>query len=111
MFRTLTLLTGLTFGCSALAAADTPDISTFMQIGASSLAGVNWQDGTMYFTSSMSGKNQVYRYMGEDEWPWQLSVFDEGINDFTLSHNGQWGVIRASIGGSEQGQLFLMNTL
>jgi len=89
--------------------AEMPDIGTFMQIGSSSLSAVDWETGTMYFTSGMSGKNQVYRYMGDDEWPWQLSLFDDGINNFYLSESGKWGIIRASVGGSEQGQLYLMN--
>ncbi len=89
--------------------AQNPDIGTFMQIGSSGMTGVDWETGEMYFTSGMSGKTQVYRHMGDNEWPWQLSLFEDGINSFYLSESGRWGIIRASVGGSEQGQLYLMD--
>ncbi|MFQ5607686.1 MAG: TolB family protein, partial [Candidatus Zixiibacteriota bacterium] len=86
-----------------------PDMSTFIQIGGCGLAGLNWQGDGMYFTSSMSGKSQVFRHMGKHQWPWQLTVFSDGIDGFTLSEDGKWGIVRASVGGSEQSQLYLMN--
>jgi len=100
----LTLALSLATLCPSSVDAGQPDIGTFMQIGSSGLAATDWDSGTMYFISGMSGKTQVYRYMGDDEWPWQLSLFEDGINSFYLSESGKWGIIRASVGGSEQGQ-------
>jgi dipeptidyl aminopeptidase/acylaminoacyl peptidase len=105
----LAIVVSLVQLCPSDVNAGPPDIGTFMQIGSSGLAGVDWESGNMYFTSGMSGKAQVYRHMGDDEWPWQLSLFEDGINSFYLSESGRWGIIRASVGGSEQGQLYLMD--
>ncbi|MBD3331910.1 prolyl oligopeptidase family serine peptidase [candidate division GN15 bacterium] len=86
-----------------------PDIATFLQIGANSPAGVNWDDGTVYITSSISGSNQVYR-INEHGWPYQLTTFEDGIDYFILNHAGDLAIVGADVGGSEQSQLYLMDT-
>lgn len=86
-----------------------PDIGTFLQIGNCSPAGLNWDDGTVYFRSSMSGTSQIYR-LTEDGWPYQLTTFEDGIDFFTLNYAGDAGIIGASVGGSEQSQLYLLDT-
>ncbi len=86
-----------------------PDIATFLQIGGSSPSGVSWDGKDIYFTTSMSGVSQVYRLTAEG-WPYQLSTFEDGIDFFTLSYNGELAIVGASIGGSEQSQLYLMDT-
>lgn len=86
-----------------------PDISTFMKIGGNSPLAQTWDGGTVFFTSSMSGSRQVYR-ITEEGWPYQLSLFDDGIDFFTLSWGGDMAIVGASVGGSEQSQLFLMDT-
>ncbi|MEA3297353.1 MAG: hypothetical protein U9R56_05765, partial [candidate division Zixibacteria bacterium] len=86
-----------------------PDIATFLQIGGNYPAGYSWDGKDVYFTSSMSGVSQVYR-INEHGWPYQLTTFEDGIDYFVLSYNGQMAIIGASIGGSEQSQLYLMDT-
>jgi len=86
-----------------------PDIATFLNIGGCVPAGYSWDGYDVYFQSSMSGASQVYR-INQEGWPYQISTFEDGIDFFTLSHNGQLAVVGASVGGSEQSQLFLMDT-
>jgi dipeptidyl aminopeptidase/acylaminoacyl peptidase len=86
-----------------------PDIATFLQIGGCRPAGYSWDGKDVYFTSSMSGAPQVYR-INEHGWPYQLTTFEDGIDFFVLSHNGKLAIVGASTGGSEQSQLYLMDT-
>ncbi len=86
-----------------------PDIATFMQIGGNYISGYSWDGKDVYFTSRSSGASQVYR-LTEDGWPYQLTMFEDGLDFFTLSHNGATAIVGASIGGSEQSQLYLMDT-
>ncbi|HVP06498.1 MAG TPA: hypothetical protein VMS71_01550, partial [Candidatus Acidoferrum sp.] len=86
-----------------------PDIATFLQIGGSTPVGYSWDGKDAFFTSSMSGANQVYR-LTETGWPYQLSTFPDGIDFFTLSWGGYMAVLGASVGGSELSQLYLMDT-
>jgi dipeptidyl aminopeptidase/acylaminoacyl peptidase len=86
-----------------------PDIATFLQIGANSPAGVCWDDGTIFITSGASGATQVYRLTPEG-WPYQLTMFEDGISFFELSHAGHLAIVGADVGGSEQSQLYLMDT-
>ena len=86
-----------------------PDIGTFLQIGANSPDGYSWDGKDVYFRSSMSGAPQVYRITDEG-WPYQLTTFEDGIDFFTLSHSGAMAIVGASVGGSEQSQLYLTDT-
>lgn len=86
-----------------------PDIGTFLQIGANSPAGMSWDGKKVFFRSSASGASQVYR-ITENGWPYQLSTFTDGIDFFVLSYNSEMAIVGASIGGSEQSQLYLMDT-
>ncbi|MEW5994741.1 MAG: S9 family peptidase [Candidatus Zixiibacteriota bacterium] len=98
---------------SAVTVLDTgryiPDIATFLQIGGCSPAGYSWDGKDVYFTSSMSGVSQVYR-VNEHGWPYQLTVFEDGIDFFNLSYSGKLAIVGASTGGSEQSQLYVMDT-
>jgi dipeptidyl aminopeptidase/acylaminoacyl peptidase len=85
-----------------------PDIGTFLQIGQASPAGYSWDGQTVFFTSSMSGAPQVYR-INKEGWPYQLSTFEDGIDFFVLDWGGTMAVVGASVGGSEQSQLYLMD--
>ena len=85
-----------------------PDIATFMLIGANTPTGYSWDGNDVYFLSSMTGAKQVFR-LSDGGWPHQLTTFEDGIDFFTLSHNGTMAVVGASIGGSEQSQLFLVD--
>lgn len=86
-----------------------PDIGTFLNIGGISPAGYSWDGKDVYFRSGMSGASQVYR-ITEDSWPYQLTTFEDGIDFFTLSYDGTMAIVGASTGGSEQSQLYLMDT-
>ncbi|MFQ6113173.1 MAG: TolB family protein, partial [bacterium] len=86
-----------------------PDIATFLQIGGCRPAGYSWDGKDVFFTSSMSGTPQVYR-INEYGWPYQLTTFEDGIDFFTLSYSGKLAIVGASTGGSEQSQLYLMDS-
>ncbi len=86
-----------------------PDIGTFMQIGANSPAGYSWDGKDVYISSSMSGAPQIYRLTREG-WPYQLTTFEDGIDFFNLSNSSDKSIVGASVGGSEQSQLYLMDT-
>jgi dipeptidyl aminopeptidase/acylaminoacyl peptidase len=86
-----------------------PDIATFLQIGGCYPNGYSWDGRDVYFGSSMSGATQVYRITGDD-WPYQLTTFEDGIESFTLSYNGGMAIIGASVGGDENAQLYLLDT-
>jgi dipeptidyl aminopeptidase/acylaminoacyl peptidase len=87
-----------------------PSIATFLQIGGNSIAGYSWDGSKVFFVSSMSGAAQVYR-INKEGWPYQLSAFPDGIDFFVLSHNADLGIVGASVGGSEQSQLYLMDAM
>ena len=86
-----------------------PDIATFLQIGGCSPAGYSWDGKDVYFTSAMSGVSQVYR-IDDHGWPYQLTTFEDGIDFFAPSYNTKLAIIGASTGGSEESQLYLMDT-
>jgi len=85
-----------------------PDIGTFLKIGAADSPDFNETTGVLYFSSDISGVNQIHR-INDDGWPYQLTVFDDGIDYFYISPDGQLAIVGASTGGSEQAQLFLMD--
>ena len=86
-----------------------PDIATFMQVGACTPSGYTWDGKGVFFTSSMSGASQVYR-LNETGWPYQLTVFEDGVDFFSLNYGGDMAIVGASVGGSEQSQLYLTDT-
>ncbi len=85
-----------------------PDIATFLLIGDNDPAGVSWDGSKVFFISEMSGVKQVYRITDEG-WPYQITTFDDGIDFFRLSHNARMAIVGASVGGSEQSQLYLVD--
>ncbi|MFZ5980906.1 MAG: S9 family peptidase [Candidatus Zixiibacteriota bacterium] len=86
-----------------------PDIATFLQIGGITPAGYSWDGQDVYINSSMSGANQIYR-INQHGWPYQLTTFEDGIDFFQLCWGGDMAIVGASVGGSEQSQLYLMDT-
>ncbi len=86
-----------------------PDIATFLMIGSSGSPGFSPSTGEFYFTNvKLSGANQLYR-LTEDGWPYRLTFFDDGIDDYTLSPDGSQAIVLASAGGSEQSQLYWLD--
>ena len=86
-----------------------PDIGTFMQIGAASEPTVSADGSRVFFNSFMSGVDQVYEILPSG-WPYQLTVFEDGIDFYQPSYSGERIVVGASIGGSEQSDFYLLNT-
>jgi dipeptidyl aminopeptidase/acylaminoacyl peptidase len=86
-----------------------PDIGTFMKIGSCGSPYINKTTGEVLFRSSMTGASQLYRITKEG-WPYQLTLFDDGIDWYSLSYDGKWAIVGASKGGSEQSQLYLLDT-
>ncbi len=88
--------------------AELPDIATFMKIGSATPAGVSWDGDNVFIRTSMSGAPQIHHL--RNGWPYQLTTFEDGVDFFSLSWGGNLAIVGASIGGSEQSQLFLMET-
>jgi dipeptidyl aminopeptidase/acylaminoacyl peptidase len=85
------------------------DIGTFMKIGYVSSPAIGNKNGDLFFIGSISGVDQVYR-LTDEGWPYQLTVFDDGINWYKLSYAGDKAIVGASRGGTEDTQLYLMDT-
>ncbi len=86
-----------------------PPIETFMQIGSATGGQITENGSMLFFSTSSSGVDQVYRLMPSG-WPYQMTVFTDGIDFFKVSPTGRWVVVGASVGGSEQADLFLIDT-
>ncbi len=86
-----------------------PDIATFLQIGYNTPLGCSWDGQKVFFETHMTGAPQVFR-LTDDGWPYQLTTFEDGADFFRLSNNAQMGIVGASVGGSEQSQLYLLDT-
>jgi dipeptidyl aminopeptidase/acylaminoacyl peptidase len=86
-----------------------PSIETFMQIGSVTRPQITADGSTIFFETSMSSVDQVYRLMPSG-WPYQMTVFTDGIDFFKISPSGARVVVGASVGGSEQSDLFLIET-
>jgi len=109
-------LWSLAAGSSAIAsgeaAADSvniPSIETFMKIGGASGPQISEDGSLVFFESWMSGVTQVYKRLPSG-WPYQLTLFDDGIDFYRVSYSGKWMVVGASVGGSEQSDLYLIST-
>jgi len=86
-----------------------PDIETFMQIGYAGAPQMPREGGRLYFTSNSSGVSQIYRLDLTDRWPYQLTVFPEGVDFYSLSPTGDYLVAGVSRGGDENAQLWLID--
>lgn len=89
---------------------DDPSIAQFIKMrwpGRVSLA----PDRTLYYVYNPDGINQLYKVApGKTQKDAvKLTDFEDGIGGYSLSDDGQWIGITASVGGSEQADLFLMN--
>jgi dipeptidyl aminopeptidase/acylaminoacyl peptidase len=86
-----------------------PDIETFIQIGSAGAPQLTPDGRTLYFTSTASGVNQIYRLDSQDRWPYQLTVFTEGVDFYSLSPDGKTIVCGVSEGGNENAQLWRLD--
>lgn len=85
-----------------------PDIETFMKIGYASSPYISNTTGDIFFKTAMSGISQMYRLTVEG-WPYQLTIFDDGIEWYDVSPGGHKAIVGASIGGNEDAQLYLLD--
>jgi dipeptidyl aminopeptidase/acylaminoacyl peptidase len=97
------------FGIDILTEKYIPDIGTFMKIGRAISPSMGNTNDELFFVTPMSGVKQVYRLL-PDGWPYQLTLFDDGIDWYRLSYAGDKAIVGASVGGSEDAQLYLMDT-
>jgi len=86
-----------------------PDIETFMKIGWTSSPDISKDGRRVFFQTGFTGVTQLYR-LTADGWPYQLTMFPDGIDWYVLSHSSDLAIIGASVGGSEQSQLHLLDT-
>jgi dipeptidyl aminopeptidase/acylaminoacyl peptidase len=103
------LVSSIGFGQSEPEPVPTPSIETFMQIGSASTGQITHDGSMIFFETSISGVDQVYRLLPSG-WPYQMTVLVDGIDFYRISPSGALIVVGASVGGSEQADLFLMNT-
>lgn len=71
-------------------------------------------DGTVYVRDWPDGIFQVYRREageGPDSTGSKLTSFDDGISGFSLSPDGKLMLVSASIGGSEQNDIFKVDPI
>jgi len=87
-----------------------PDVETFLQIGSVGSPSISRDGQQIFFSTNMSGVNQVYR-MTREGWPYQLSVFKDGIDFYNMAPDGDALIVGASVGGDEQSQLFWMDAV
>jgi dipeptidyl aminopeptidase/acylaminoacyl peptidase len=86
-----------------------PDIGVFMQIGAAGSPQISEDGSAVFFRSSLPGVSQVFRVMPSG-WPYQMTVFEHGIDFYRASYSGKLMVAGASRGGSEQSDLYLLDS-
>ena len=86
-----------------------PSIDDFIQIGSAGDPRIS-DDGTaVFFASPMAGVNEVYELL-RSGWPYQLTVFPDGIDFYEISYTGRRIAVGASSGGSEQSSLYVIDT-
>jgi dipeptidyl aminopeptidase/acylaminoacyl peptidase len=86
-----------------------PDVDAFAEIGWYGTPGLTPDGHRVFFTSGNSGTAQLYDLTGPG-WPYQLTFFPNGIDWYELSREGDLAVVSASAGGSENSQLYLIDT-
>jgi dipeptidyl aminopeptidase/acylaminoacyl peptidase len=115
IWSSLKILTLLVIGLLIFAASGAagnwtvPDIAAFMKIGSTGSPSIAAGTNEVYFVSSASGSSQLYR-LTDERWPYQLTSFEDGIEWYHLSYAGDRAIIGASVGGTEQSQLYLLET-
>jgi dipeptidyl aminopeptidase/acylaminoacyl peptidase len=85
-----------------------PDIAVFMQIGSAGSPQVSEDGSLVFFSCSMPGVDQVFKILPSG-WPYQMTVFEDGIDFYRVSYSGSLVVVGASVGGSEQSDMYLLN--
>ena len=86
-----------------------PDIETFMQIGYVSLAGISKDGRRIFFSPSYTNATQLFR-ITDNQMPYQLTSFEDGIDWYVLSEDSYYAIVGAAVGGDENAQLYLLDT-
>lgn len=92
-----------------ISAGNIPDIETFMQIGFAGSPQMVQDESALLFTSNASGVSQIYRLELRNRWPYQLTVFPEGVDFYSLSPRGDYLIAGVDLGGNENAQLWLVD--
>ena len=115
-YRALLILLACSwFGCSGASHVVTAEsepllaaeIEQFMQILSASSPTLA-PDGTTYFITWSTGVYQLHSISAGAEHTAQHTSFDDGIDYYDLSPDGQWAIVGASAGGSEQADIHLL---
>lgn len=105
----------IAFACiachSAHSVAETPGISSFIKIRWPTRATLA-PDGTLYYVFDPQGTYQLFKVPPgkSQQEAVALTDFVDGLDDYVLSPDGAWAAVTASRGGSEQSDLFLVDT-
>jgi dipeptidyl aminopeptidase/acylaminoacyl peptidase len=69
-------------------------------------------DGTLYFVYDPDGIRQLYKVPPgvTQKGAVKLTTFTDGISGYSMSDDGKWIVATAAVGGSEQNDLYLLDT-
>ena len=69
-------------------------------------------DGTLYFVYDPDGIRQLYKVApGKTQAEAvKLTTMQDGIGGYSMSDDGKWIVVTAAVGGSEQNDLYLLDT-
>lgn len=86
-----------------------PGAEAYARIGWCRSPNVSPDGGQVFFVSGPSDVRQLYR-LTERNWPLQLTFLPDGIDWYVLSHSGELAIVGASTDGSENSQLFLVET-
>jgi dipeptidyl aminopeptidase/acylaminoacyl peptidase len=85
-----------------------PDIETFMQIGWTSDGSISPDGKTILFSASFTDAHQLFR-LTDEGWPYQLTMFEDGIEWYSPSRDFKYAIVGAATGGNEDAQLYLMD--
>lgn len=105
----LTFMAPSGISAETLMSGKAPDIETFMQIGYSGDPRITTDGGTLFFNSNSPGVNQIFRLDLKNRWPYQLTVFPDGVDFYSLSEDGKYIVCGVAQGGDENSQLWLLD--
>jgi len=89
-------------------ATNRPTIEQFMQIGWHTSPGISPDGRQIFFVSGSSGVPQLYS-LTDKGWPYQLTMFPDGIDWYVLSHSADMAIVGTAVGGTEHTQMYLVD--
>jgi len=106
-------------GCFLAAGPDAPAFAADAGKGIEPFIKMRWPgratlapDGTLYFVHDPDGIRQLYKVSpGKTQADaTKLTTMLDGIGGYSMSEDGKWIVVTAAVGGSEQNDLYLLDT-